>query len=221
MKKKVLNFLINSQDLGYLKFTKKITVTNYEIIGVRIPVLRRYAKDLDISYIGNTYNKYYEEVFLEGVIISKEKKIENLFDYLDYYVPKIDCWSLCDYFVSSLIITKKYPLEMWNYLKKYLSSSNEFEIRFVIVMYLNYYLNNSFIDEVLLFVSKVESNMYYVNMALSWLVATSFIVDREKTLQLLTSNVLSNWVQNKAISKIRDSYKVSVDDKKLLLNYKR
>ena len=57
-------------------------------------------------------------------------------------------------------------------------------------------------------------------MAISWLLAECFVKFRTKILDLLKSKKLSPFVQNKTISKIRESLKVSKEDKELVKSLK-
>ena len=61
---------------------------------------------------------------------------------------------------------------------------------------------------------------YYVNMAVAWLVAECFTKQREQTLIFLHTHSLNNFTINKAIQKCRDSFRVSQEDKQMLLKYK-
>ena len=99
-------------------------------------------------------------------------------------------------------------------------SDNEFLSRVGIVIMLSHYVNSMYIDEIIKVVSSLESNYYYVNMALSWLISVLFVEFRTNTLELLKQRILPAFVQNKAIQKIRDSYRVSKEDKEMLLLYK-
>ena len=41
-----IDYLLTFEDLDYKEFSKKITPTNYEFIGIRVPIIRKIAKDL-------------------------------------------------------------------------------------------------------------------------------------------------------------------------------
>ncbi len=62
---------------------------------------------------------------------------------------------------------------------------------------------------------------YYVNMAVAWLCCELMIKNRDKFLAYLKHHNLNDFTVNKAISKCRDSYRVSEKDKELLLKYKK
>ena len=61
---------------------------------------------------------------------------------------------------------------------------------------------------------------YYVNMMLAWLLSECFVKYREETFEFLKKHKLNKFVINKGISKCRDSFRVSKEDKEFLLKYK-
>jgi 3-methyladenine DNA glycosylase AlkD len=53
-------------------------------------------------------------------------------------------------------------------------------------------------------------------MAIAWLLAESFIKQKEKVIEYLKNNKLDNFTHNKAIQKIIDSYRVSQEEKEFV-----
>ena len=129
---------------------------------------------------------------------------------------KIDSWALTDTLVASYKIFKKGDFSSYAYYL--ILDSREFFVRIGYIILLDYYVDDDHISDILSLCQK-ESSYYYVNMAISWLIQVCFIKYRENVLELLKSKKLSPFVQNKAISKIRDSLKVSKEDKELVKKY--
>lgn len=207
--------LIEYQDKKYRDFTSKLCETKYEILGVRLPILRNLAKKLTIDEIRDL--TYFEDYMLYGFVIGNEKNIKKVFKELDYLVPKIDNWSLCDSLVTSLKITNEYKNEMLNYILKYQNKSI-FEKRFLIVMLLKYYIKSDI--NILDIVREIKSGDYYVDMAISWLLAEALIYYPSKIIKYI-SEEKNNFIVNKTISKARESYRIDDKLKKELLNFKR
>ena len=159
------------QDKEYQKFTSKLCSSKYPILGIRLSILRLLAKDLNINDI-KTFT-YFEDYMLYAFILGREKDINKVFQGLDFLVPTIDNWSICDSLVSSLKITKKYSKEMLNYILKYQNKSI-FENRFLIVILLRYYVKDD-IKEVLQIIDKCSTGDYYVDMAIAWLLSEALI----------------------------------------------
>ena len=218
--------LFEMQELKYREFHSSLCPNVDKIIGVRIPQLRMMAKEIATSdckdFLENVQDEYYEELVLQGLVIGYAKiSIEETLEYLKKFVPKINSWAVCDTTCSNLKITKKYMKEMWNFLKQYIDSNKEYEIRFALVMYLNYFLTDEYINEILQKIDKIENKEYYVQMAIAWLVSTAYVKQREKTEIFLQQNDLDKFTQNKSIQKICESYRVSKEDKERLKEYKK
>lgn len=69
--------LYNMQDKEYQKFHTKLCPGVNNIIGIRIPELRNYAKKINGKIdIKNISNNYYEEIMLKGMLIGLEKGVD-------------------------------------------------------------------------------------------------------------------------------------------------
>lgn len=226
IKQEIREKLYRMQDLKYKKFHSSLCPNVDNIIGVQVPKLRRIAKELTkekyIKYLELDDITFYEEKVIQGLLIGISKiSIEETKMYLEKFIPQIDSWAVCDTVCSSLKITNKYQEEMWQFLEKYINSNKEFEIRFAIVMYLEYYLNDKYIDKVIKNINKVKSDKYYVQMAIAWLLSVSYIKQKEKTLEYIKDNNLDDFTYNKALQKIIESYRVSKEEKENIRAMKR
>lgn len=223
---KIREQLFEKQDLKYKEFHSSLCPNVDKIIGVRVPELRKIAKEIAITnheeFLAYAKDEYYEELLLQGLVIGYAKiSIQDTFKYLETFVPKINSWAVCDTTCSNLKITKKYMNEMWKFLDKYINSDKEYEIRFALVMYLNYFLTVEYIDEIIRKIDKITNKEYYVQMAIAWLVSFAYIKQKEKTKRYLLNNNLDKFTLNKSIQKICESYRVSKEDKEELRKLKR
>ena len=213
-------------DGKYKKFHSNLCPNTNNIVGVRVPVLRNLAKEVakqDIKdYLRNAKNDYYEEIMLQGMVIGLAKiDLKQTCNYLVNFIPKIDNWAVCDVTIAGLKITKKYQKEMLEFLKPYLKSNKEFELRFAIVMLLDFYITEEYIDIVLKILNRVKHEGYYVKMAVAWAISIAFIKFPKKTMKLLKQNDLDNFTYNKALQKITESYRVDEKIKLIIKNMKR
>lgn len=218
--------LFELQDLKYKEFHSSLCPNVDKIIGVRTPKLKEVAKQIAKEnykeFLQNAQDEYYEELVLQGLVIGYAKiSIEDTFKYLNEFVPKINSWAVCDITCANIKITKKYMKEMWKFLEKYINSNKEYEIRFALVMYLDYFLTDEYIDDILRKIDKIENKEYYVQMAIAWLVSIAYIKQKEKTEVFLQNNKLDKFTQNKSIQKICESYRVSNEDKEKVRKYKK
>lgn len=226
-KEEIRQELIKLADDKYRSFHSNLCPGVENILGVRLPLLRKIAKSLSkeedyYNYLNNGDTKYYEEIMIEGLIIGYLKTDnENRFNYIKNFIPKIDNWAICDSFCNNLKFTKENMNEVWNFILPYTSSENEFDIRFAIVMMLNFYIIEDYIDDVLDTLNKINHDGYYVKMAVAWAVSYAYIDFPQKTLAFLKNNNLDNFTYNKSLQKIIESTRVSKEDKDLMRSLKK
>lgn len=205
--------LFEYQDLKYKEFNDKIVNQNvYPTIGIRIPTLRKLAKEVAkndyLSYI-NSKHTYYEEYLIHGLIIGYIKiPFKDKLNLLDKYIPSIHDWASVDIPVSNLKDFKKNQEEGYNYILKLLKG-NDWSIRFGLILLLDYYINDDYIDNIIDITLNIKNDSYYVTMARAWLLATVYIKYSDKVYKLLKEKSLPKDVHNKTISKICESYRVS------------
>lgn len=228
MKEEIKEKLKELADIKYQEFNRKLCPGTNNILGVRIPILRNYAKQLLKEYpvdilLKNIEDEYYEEIMLQGMLIglSKEKEKELIFKRIRQFVPKIDNWAVCDIFCGGLKITKRYPDEMWEFIQKYLDSNQEFEIRFAVVMILNYYISSDYLERDFQLFSNIQNQGYYVKMAVAWAISVCLIKYYEETVAYLKECPLDKFTYNKAIQKAIESYRISKEQKEFLRKMKK
>ena len=233
MEKKIKKELIKLSDEKYKEFQKNLCPKmKREILGVRIPVLRNYAKKLISQYeqekiLNEIGNEYYEEIMLQGMIIglNKEKDIKKIQKQIKKFVPKIDNWAVCDTFCAGLKITKKYKVEMWDFLQPYLESKKEFYVRFGVVMLLDYYIEEEFLFQIFEIFNKIyetsREKQYYVQMAVAWAIAEAFTKFYEQTKEYLKTSKIDDFTYNKSIQKAIESYRITKLQKEELKKLKK
>lgn len=103
--------LIQMADQDYKKFASALIPNIDNMLGVRLPKLRKLAQQLAKnewrSYLAEAESDYFEEVMLQGMIIGYVKSdIEVVLEAAADFVPKINNWSVCDSFCAGLKMTK-------------------------------------------------------------------------------------------------------------------
>lgn len=226
MKQKIKEKLFELSDQKYKEFHSGLCPGTNNIIGVRVPILRNYAKELakknEIEkLLKEIDNQYYEEIMLQGMLIGLEKQdFSSLQKQIEQFVPKIDNWAVCDVFCAGLKQTKKYKEEMWNFLQKYLKSNKEFEIRFGIVMILDYYIEEEYLEKTFSIFDSITSDAYYVQMAVAWAISICLIRFYNKTIKYLEKAKLDKFTYNKALQKAIESYRITKEQKEELKSMK-
>ena len=221
--------LINLVDNKYKEFHSSLCPGINNILGIRVPVLRDYAKKISRNnnleeLLKAIDNEYYEEIMLQGMLIGLENNIsfEELEKHIKEFVPKIDNWAICDNFCAGLKITKKYKKEMYKLINTYLKSNNEFEVRFAIVMILDYYVEEEYLKKDFEIFDKTKLDKYYVKMAVAWSISICLIKYYNETFKYLENNKsLDMWTYNKAIQKAIESYRITNEQKEKLKKMKK
>lgn len=219
-----IDYLLTFEDLDYKEFSKKITPTNYEIIGIRVPIIRKIAKDLkEYSDIILSEKKtiYFEELFVKFIMIANLKDESKFLFYFKIFSEYLDNWAICDSFASTLKFIDKDKDHWLDFIKRLTKSKHEFICRLGFVMLLDHYVEREYIDTIFILVDECKLDKYYVNMAISWLLAECYIKERD----LFTENIklieVSDFIYNKTISKICDSLRISKEEKEHLRSLRK
>ena len=204
------------------KWEQRIVNTKLNCIAVpsttKDKIVREIAKGNFIEFINLWPWENATETFIVGGLICKIKDFELQKKYLQIYSTKADNWATID---TIKLKIKNNKTKYFEFAKELCNSSHTFSRRLGVIIMLKI-LDESLIDEILKFISIFENETeYYVNMAVSWLICDCFVKFRDKTLIFFENNNLSKEIINKAISKCRDSFRVSDNDKQLLLKYKK
>ena len=216
--------LFNMQDKKYREFQIKLCPGVNNIIGVRIPELRKYARKISKTVnVADVPTKYYEEIMLKGMLIGLEKDLN--FEQIENFIPLINNWAVCDTFCGSLKKTNANKEQMWKFLQKYLKSKKEYEIRFAVVMILQYYIDANYIDKVLNILSKINHKGYYAQMAVAWAYSICFVKFYDKTKKyfenIIIKSKIDSFTYNKSIQKAIESYRLTKEQKDELRNMKK
>ena len=216
-----INYLKSLEDIKYKKFNSGIVKTKLNMISIKIPILRKISKkiikgDIDNYFKFNNF-KYYEEVIIYALVLSYSEKN---FKYINILIDNIDNWAVCDILCSSLKFINNNKRFYFNYFKKLIDLKKEYQTRISIVVMLNYYLCDEYIDDVLNIVSSIDTEYYYINMAISWLLCTATYKYKTKVINILSTKKLNKFVQNQTISKIQDSYRIEKQIKEKVKLYR-
>ncbi|MBR5509259.1 MAG: DNA alkylation repair protein [Lachnospiraceae bacterium] len=147
MREEIREYLKTMSDAEYRKFSASLIPASGrgEMLGVRLPVLRDYARKLsrgdwrwELSFREDIY---FEETMLRGMILGYAcKDIEELLGYLEDFIPRVRNWSVCDSVCSGLKLVQKYPERVLEFLQPYLYSGEEFSTRVGLIMLLQHFV---------------------------------------------------------------------------------
>ena len=217
--------LFELKDEKYREFHSKLmpTVSKEKIIGIRTPVLRKFAKDFIRDnrckqFIKALPHEYYEENNLHGLYIQKIRDFDECLKALDEFLPFVDNWASCDLLNPPAL--KKNPEKLLCHIKIWLKSEHTYTVRYGVKCLMDNFLGSNFTDEIPRLVCEVKHEDYYVKMVQAWFFATALSKQYEAVLPYITEKRLSPWVHNKAIQKATESYRISDDIKSELKKLK-
>lgn len=213
----------------YAKFNKAIVNTKKEVLGVRMPDLRKLAKELakrtktlnDFKQLLTAIDAHiYEEVLLFGLVISYSKlcqkeKILLTRKYLDI----VDSWAEIDSFIDT---RPEYQTQLyWDFTLENLRSTREFHVRYGVILLMSNFLVKEKINEVFKELRAIKCDAYYVKMGCAWLYATAAVDFYKKTLDELSSGKIDSWTRNKALQKMLESRRFSDSQKEEIRDIKK
>lgn len=213
--------LLDMQDLTYGDFAAKLlpTVPRERIIGVRLPALRKYAKELAKSeraaqFMRELPHRYLEEDHLHSFLIGQMRDADECYAALEAFLPYVDNWSVCDSLRPKALTYDREALLAR--IRTYMQSDHAYTVRFGIELLMLYFLDEDFSPEHLAAVANVQSGEYYVNMMVAWYFATALAKQWEAALPYLEQRRLPDWVHNKTIQKAIESYRITPAQKAYL-----
>ena len=223
--KEIRQGLFALKDEKYKEFQKKLipTVDENTVIGVRTPVLRKYAKDVSgtpgaVIFMQTLPHEYYEENNLHGMLIETMKDYDECIAYLDEFLPYVDNWATCD--LISPRVFKKHKDELLVKIKEWMALDRVYTIRFGMEMLMTHFLDEDFKPEYLGMAADVHSEEYYVNMMIAWFFATALAKQYEASLPYIENHCMDRWTHNKTIQKAIESYRITDEQKRYLKSLK-
>lgn len=227
---KIREELFALQDLEYKSFQARLmpTVEPESIIGIRTPILRKYAKSLAKTVGADEFlsilpHKYYEENNLHAFLIEAVKDYETAVSLVDEFLPYVDNWATCD--SMSPKVFHKHTDELLQKINEWILSDKVYTVRYGIGMLMKYFLDEKFDESYLKLVAGIKSEEYYINMMIAWYFATALAKQYKSAISFIEEKKLSVWVHNKSIQKAIESFRISSEHKAYLrtlrLNHRR
>jgi 3-methyladenine DNA glycosylase AlkD len=229
MDREIREELEKYRDSKYADFSGGLIPGERNIIGVRLPQLRKIAKklargDWRACLDSPEPDVYFEETLLRGLMIGYIKcDFSGKLDILRGFIPRIDNWSVCDSTVTGLhdFSEPENREKAWDFIVPYFKSEHEFGMRFAAVSMLDYFIDGDHIDRDLELLDTLGEKPYYTMMAAAWALSYCYFSFPEKTLSYLERSSLDKVTYNKALQKITESRQVSPEEKAMIRSMKR
>lgn len=217
--------LFELQDIGYRDFHAKLipTIDRNNIIGVRIPELRKLARQVAGSdeardFLSQLPHRYYDENNLHAFIIELTRDYDEALWLTNLFLPHIDNWATCDSFTPKVF--SRHPDELLEAVNTWIVSNHTYTVRYAIRMLMAFFLDERFKPKYAQMVADVKSDEYYIKMMIAWYFATALAKQYDTALGFITSRSLDTWIHNKAIQKAIESYRITNEQKEMLRKLK-
>ncbi len=213
--------LFQLQDVAYKDFHRNLipNVEQERVIGIRVPVLRKFAKQFSKSEAAATFLEdlphfYYEENNLHMMLLIEMRGFSTCLEKMDAFLPYVDNWATCDLPLPQCFKTNKE--ELLPHIYGWLDSTHTYTVRYAIGALMRLFLEEDFAPEYLTRVAKIRSEEYYVNMMIAWYFATALAKQWNATIPYLEQHRLAPWVHRKTIQKALESYRITPEQKDYL-----
>ncbi len=228
-REKMRKYLESLGEPSYLRFASSLIpeLPVERFLGIRLPLLRKVARRIAADrweeWLPRAGQDSFEEVMLQGMVIGyglddmerrsgRERRPQGQEELLGearrlirWFLPKIDNWSVCDSFCSTLKIAGRYRAQLWPFVLDCLRSGEEYTIRFGAVLLLDYYVDREYLREALAELERVDHDSYYVKMAVAWALSLFYLEFPEEMEVFLEDCRLDDFTYNKTLQKICES----------------
>ena len=98
----IQKYLLSQADQKYRDFTLPLipNVDEKTFIGVRLPILKKYAKELENKdkeeFLNSLPHHYHEENILHALILSNIKDYDEFIKCVDNFLLYVSNWAVCD-----------------------------------------------------------------------------------------------------------------------------
>ena len=214
--------LFKNQDEAYRQMQVRLlpNIAPDTIIGVRTPVLRSIAKELEDRYhfLKALPHSCFEENQIHCFLLEREKDFGFVISEIERFLPYVDNWATCDQLRPRCF--QKNRKALLPYIRKWIASDEPFTIRFGIGMLMVHFLDDGYDKTLLELPASVDSEEYYVRMMIAWFFATALAKQYADALPYITTHRLDKWTHNKTIQKAIESDRVIPEHKKELVGYR-
>ncbi len=209
---------------AYRDFSQKLLPGCGGIQGVRLPALRRLARELARTggwrdYLAEYFaedgpGRWFEEDMLAGMCIGAAKlPAEEAVSLARRFRPRIGNWSVCDSFCTGFRAVSREREAFWPFVTECLETGEEYGVRLGAVLLLAHYRMPEWADRAVALLAENSHPGYYARMAAAWALSMFYLDFPEKVLPLLEGGALRPEVRRMTIRKICESRRPSPEEK--------
>ena len=218
--------LLSLSTTGGQIYVSKVTPGSKPSLGVRVPDLRKLAKELAKGdyqdFLENGSEEYWEYETLKAFVIGYAKTdIESAIKMCQDFIPKLHDWSVSDSLCQNFTIARAHRERVYAWLMEMAEIDDEYHQRVVAVILMSHLLVPEYIHGILDCMNRLKNPGYYTKMGVAWCVATAYAKFPKETHAFMLDNELDDWTFNKSIQKMIESYRVTDEAKVILRTMKR
>jgi len=221
----VIDALFENVDRKYAEFNRKLLPDTDNILGVRMPVLRKIASEImnrEWRSFLETDSEYHEEYLLKALVIANADMVfEERIALTRRFAPCVKNWAVCDLLCNDWKHNPDYDEELWTLCDEFFSSGEEFKMRMAAVMLLFKFIDGKNIDRVLNRLVSVHHDGYYYKMGSAWTLSYCYILFPDKTENILISGKLNPEIQNMTVRKVCESRRADDTVRERIRKYRR
>ncbi len=215
----LLEHLKELAENDYKAFNNKIIPTEQTILGVRVPALRKLARQITktdaLAFIQLDKHNIYEMIMLEGMTLSyMDRSFIELLPLTETFLRKVDNWAQIDSTICDYRNIRKEKEQVLTVVKRWLQADEEFVVRAGLVILLAHYIAAENLEMIFQLAEAVKHDGYYVYMANAWMISVCMAKHPAETILFFQNNALDDRTHNKAIQKARESFRVSRNTKR-------
>jgi len=222
----IRNKLISLKNNKNIDFVIKLTpgLKKTEVLGIKNPILRNLVKTYKddpehIKFMNDLPHRFHDENMLHSLLINEIKDYDLCVKEINNFLPYISNWMVSDILSPKKAFIKNKDKAIKD-INRWMRSKNTYTIRVALQLLMNFYLDEDFKEEYLVYPSKIRSKEYYVNMMIAWFFATALAKQYKSTIKYIENRKLDKWTHNKTIQKAIESYRISSKQKEYLRTLK-
>lgn len=227
MKRHVLRAELEAmREDGNAAFVAKLTpnIDPSSILGVRVPLLRKLAKQIiregnADTFLNDLPHRYLEENQIHAFVINDIRDYDECMEQLEAFLPYVDCWNVTDAIRPKIIA--KHTKQAEPVLRRWMKSREPYTVRTAIGLYMAYYLDDAFERKQAERIADLRFDHYYVRMMAAWYMATALAKQPDAVMPLLEAHRMDVWTHNKTIQKAVESYRIPEAQKAYLKTMRR
>ena len=170
-----------------MKFTSALMPGVENVLGIRLPVLRKHRPARSPpgdwrAYLAEAEDFYFEERMLQGLVIgyARCERRPRSSQHVARFVPKINNWAVCDCFCWRLP-RRRAAADVGVHTALFPIAQAEYDVRFAVVTGLGNFVDGQHLEALLRQLDGVRHEAYYARMAVAWAVSVCYVKFPQRT----------------------------------------